>query len=205
MICALCGKKQSAFSSGYLKDSGIMICSDCQNSISALDHMAAEDLGKYKDALEEFQAKCAAYGPAPEAQKVLDEVLSSIQTKQAPNIEKFEYDSKLKNFMSTTGLEFSGYKITKYIKVVSAETVLGTGFLSEISAGVSDFFGTENNKFAIKLDKAREASMIKLAEKADKLGANALIGMHFNYVNFTGNVVAVVVNATAVCIEEAAE
>ena len=43
--------------------------------------------------------------------------------------------------------------------------------------------------------------VFKLAEKADKLGANALIGMNFNYVNFTGNIIGVVINATAVVVQ----
>lgn len=199
MICALCGKKQSAFSSSYLKDN-IMICSECQNMISALSQ--ADNMGAYQNILSEFEAKCAAYNPTPEAQRALDEILTNIHTKQAPNIEKFEYQSKLFNFLSTTGYELSGYTITKYIKVISAESVLGTGFLSEFTAGVSDFFGIENNKFANKLDEAREAAMIKIAEKADKLGANALIGMNFNYVNFSGNIIGVVVHATAVYVEK---
>lgn len=199
MICALCGKKHSAFSSSYLKDS-IMICSDCQNTISFLSQ--TENVEDYQTALSEFQSKCASYGPDPEVQKVLDEILLNIHTKQTPKIKKFDYQSKLSNFLSTTGYDLSGYKIIKYIKVVSAETVLGTGFLSEFTANISDFFGVENNKFGIKLDEAREASVIKIAEKADQLGANALIGMNFNYINFSGNIIGVVVNATAVCVEK---
>lgn len=199
MICALCGKKQSAFSSSYLKDN-IMICSECQNMISTLSQ--TDDMEVYQNILSELQVKCTSYGPTPEAQKALDEILSNIHIKQAPKIEKGEYKTRLSHFLSTTGYELSGYKIIKYIKVISAETVLGTGFLSEFTASISDFFGVENNKFADKLDDAREASIIKIAEKADKLGANALIGMNFNYVNFSGNIIGVVINATAVYVEE---
>ena len=200
MICALCGKKQSAFSSSYLTE-GIMICSDCQNTISSLSELAATDLEKYNRTLFSFREKCNTYGPSADAQKALDDTLERIHIKQTPKMEKLQYQAKLSGFLSTTGFDFSGYRIEKYIKVISAETVLGTGFLSEFTAGLSDFFGTENNKFASKLDEAREAALVKLAEKSDKLGANALIGMNFNYVNFTGNIIGVVINATAVVVQ----
>lgn len=200
MICALCGKKQSSFSSGFLKD-GIMICSDCQNDISAISKAAGEDLTQYSTLLTDFKTKCDSYESSPEAQKALEEILSKIQKKNEDNRDRLEREIRLADFLSTTGFDLQGYKIRKYVKVISGETVLGTGFLSEISASFSDFFGAQSAAFSAKLEKAKDASMQKVFEKADSMGANALIGVNFNYIKFSGNLIGVIANATAVIVE----
>lgn len=41
--------------------------------------------------------------------------------------------------LQTTGYNFDGYRIVKYLKVVSSEVVLGTGLFSSIGSSVADF------------------------------------------------------------------
>lgn len=45
--------------------------------------------------------------------------------------------------MMTTGFNFEGYNIVKYLGVISAPVVLGTGIFSNWDAALSDFTGTE--------------------------------------------------------------
>lgn len=102
----------------------------------------------------------------------------------------------------TTGYDFSGYKIIKYIGVISGEVVLGTGFLSEFSASFSDLFGAESSAFADKWETAKDAAIKKLTLKSAEKGGNAIIGIDFDYLTFASNMVGVVVNGTSVMIEK---
>ena len=93
-------------------------------------------------------------------------------------------------------------EIVIYYGIASGSTVLGTGMLSEFSAAVSDTFGTENTAFSDKLDQARNASINRMIDNAISLGGNALIGVSFEYVNFSSNMIGVIANGTVVEIVE---
>ena len=85
--------------------------------------------------------------------------------------------------------------------MLAGETVLGTGFLSEFSSRLSDFFGVESDTLADKLSKARDLATQKLISKAKLLAANAIIGLDYDYVTFGQNIIGVIANGTAVFIE----
>ncbi len=108
----------------------------------------------------------------------------------------------LKNHLLNTGFTFEGYSIKRYISVVSGQVVLGTGFLSEFTASFSDFFGVQSNKFAEKLENAKNAAMEKMILKSYDCGGNAIIGVDFDYITFHGNMIGVVANGTSVIVEE---
>lgn len=89
-----------------------------------------------------------------------------------------------------------------YKGVISGQVVLGTGFLSEFSASFSDFFGMEANFFSDKLEKAKNAAKERLIEKSVLSGGNAIIGVDFDYIMFSYNMIGVIANGTSVIIEE---
>ena len=127
------------------------------------------------------------------SQKEIDEILLA-RKKQAE-----DYQQKISNFMMTSGYNFEGYRIIKYHKVISASIVLGMGLANEVDVSFSDATGGTIN--AAELDKAKEISHEKLAEVADKIGANAIIGIYFDYLTLGNNRTAVSTNGTAVTIE----
>lgn len=108
----------------------------------------------------------------------------------------------LNDNMMTTGYSFDGYKIVSYNGVISGEVVLGTGFLSEFGASLSDVFGMESNMFAKKLKLAKQAASKKLVEEAVRTGSNAVIGVDYDYVTFSSNMMGVIANGTGVTIEK---
>lgn len=108
-------------------------------------------------------------------------------------------------FLITTSNKFEGYKILKYFGIASGSTVLGTGIFSEFSATVSDAFGTESTAFSDKLNQARNGSINRMIDNAISLGGNALIGISFDYLNFTSNMIGVVANGTVVEIAKQEE
>ena len=104
--------------------------------------------------------------------------------------------------MLTTSYNFEKYRIVDYKGIISGQVVLGTGFLSELSSSFSDFFGTEANYFSDKLEKAKDAAKERLIEKSVLVGGNAIIGVDFDYIMFSNNMIGVVANGTSVIIEE---
>ncbi|HCT65303.1 MAG TPA: hypothetical protein DIC60_08595 [Lachnospiraceae bacterium] len=116
-----------------------------------------------------------------------------------------EYYKSIKNLSSlklTTGISFEGYRITDYLQVISGQSVIGTGMLSELNAGFADFFGVEATGYTKKLEEVKEKAMIRLKIKASTYGANAIIGIDFDYFNFSSDMIAVVANGTCVNIEK---
>ena len=61
-----------------------------------------------------------------------------------------------KKMLMTSGYNFEGYTITEYLGVFSGECALGTGFLSSLGAGISDFLGTNSKMYSNKLKEAKE-------------------------------------------------
>lgn len=102
----------------------------------------------------------------------------------------------------SSGYDFEGYKIQKYLGFLSGETALGTGFLSEYTASFSDFFGIESNSFSNKLRQAKSASIRKLKQLVHDIGGNAIIGVDIDYHTFTGNMIGVIASGTAVIVEK---
>ncbi len=98
----------------------------------------------------------------------------------------------------TTGYDFHGYVITDYLGIFSGECVLGTGFVSELSASFSDLFGTTSDAFSEKLEKAKEHALDRLKRNCLAHDANAVIGVDFDYITFGNNMIGVVANGTAV-------
>lgn len=105
----------------------------------------------------------------------------------------------------TSGYNFEGFRITEYLDFCNASSVLGTGFLSSISASVADFFGTESSAFETKLNQAKSLAEDSLKRKAFNLGANAIIGASLNITTFSGgkgaDIIGIVMTGTAVKIE----
>lgn len=60
--------------------------------------------------------------------------------------------------------------------MVSAQSVIGTGVISEIASSWTDFFGKESNSFNDKIKKGEDNCMNQQRSKAIKLNAMPLLG-----------------------------
>lgn len=108
----------------------------------------------------------------------------------------------MEELMVTSGFNFEGYKITKYIGFYSGECALGTGFLSSLDAGLADFFGSNSSIYEEKLSKAKAAAISELKKLSADHGANAIIGIDVDYTTFSADIMGVIANGTAVRIEK---
>lgn len=152
-----------------------------------------------------------------ECGKILDESLLDKQTLEnirnqakqnqseqylQPNVVDEKMKKLMKTHMVTTGYNFDGYKITKYIDIIQSEIVLGTGFLSEISATVTDTLGISSSTMSNKLSEAKREVQYTLIRKSIKSGANATIGIDFDITTLRNNILVVSATGTAVVIEQ---
>lgn len=55
------------------------------------------------------------------------------------------------------------------------------------------------------MEKAKESAMKKLLHKSASIGGNAVIGIDFDFVNFSNNMIGVSANGTSVIIEKVGE
>lgn len=108
------------------------------------------------------------------------------------------------DIMITTGYDFDGYIIDKYMGVFSGECVLGTGFLSSLGAGFADIFGTNSSMYSEKLKKAKDFAIDQLIKQVLSVGANAIIGLDIDYTSFSDDIMGVIVSGTAVKITTSA-
>lgn len=112
------------------------------------------------------------------------------------------YAERFKNHMLTTGFSFEGYRITEYLGIVTGETVMGTGYFSDIGASISDFFGAEASEYSEKLRAAKQAVLKIMVKNSTDLGGNAIIGISYTLMTFSGNMMGVSVTGTSVKVNK---
>lgn len=102
----------------------------------------------------------------------------------------------------TSGYNVEGYQIDAYLGYITGESALGTGFLSTFGAGVADALGRNSGMYSDKLISAKEIAMDEMQKDAERLKANAIIGMQISYVVFSADIVGVIASGTAVHISK---
>jgi len=81
----------------------------------------------------------------------------------------------------TTTNTIEGKKIESYLGIVCGEVIVGVNFVKDFVAGLSDFFGGRSGTYEDELIKARESAMTELKQRAESMGANAVIGVDIDY------------------------
>ena len=102
--------------------------------------------------------------------------------------------------LCTTTPNIEGKKIEEYLGVISAEVIIGANFLKDIMGGLRDFFGGRSATYEKVLDEARQKAMEELTERAQRIGANAVVGidLDFETVGSGGSMLMVIASGTAV-------
>jgi uncharacterized protein YbjQ (UPF0145 family) len=90
------------------------------------------------------------------------------------------------------------YQITDYLGVVAGEAIMGANVFKDFSAGMRDIVGGRSASYEQQLSEAKRIAMQEVTEKAEALGANAIIGMDLDYETIRGSMLMVSVSGTAV-------
>ena len=196
--CICCGKKLGLLNGAHLNN---QVCDSCYFPIDGYLSTIKEnsDIQIIEENYKQLINKISSSPYSENGKEYLIKITNNLIEDNKKDIQsKLKIAQIRKNFKITTSNMFVGYNISHYYGIVSGNTVIGTGFLSESRAAVSDAFGIEDDSFSDKLEQAKNSSIQKMINNAIKQGGNALIGISFNYITFSSNMIGVVANGTVV-------
>jgi uncharacterized protein YbjQ (UPF0145 family) len=103
----------------------------------------------------------------------------------------------------TTTPSIDGTRIVKYCGIVAGEAILGANLFKDLFAGIRDLVGGRSATYERELQRAREIALEELQQRAQDLGANAVVGIDLDYeVLGQGNgMLMVSASGTAVVVE----
>ena len=103
----------------------------------------------------------------------------------------------------TTTPNIEGYKILEYKGLVTGETIIGANFIKDIFAGIRDIVGGRSKSYEKVLQEGKETSVREMMQRAQELGANAIVGIDIDYetVGQGGSMLMVACSGTAVRIQ----
>jgi len=103
----------------------------------------------------------------------------------------------------TTTNSIEGKKITQYYGLVSGETIIGANLIKDFFAGITDIVGGRSNAYEQVLKEAKNTAVLEMTQEAQRMGANAIIGVDLDYetLGSGGSMLMVTACGTAVKLE----
>ncbi len=103
----------------------------------------------------------------------------------------------------TTTSSVEGRQITGYRGIVCGEVVIGAHLGKDILASFTNLVGGRSESYESTLRETRDNAIAEMVEEARRLGANAIVGIKFDYgvVGQQGSMMMVAVSGTAVVAE----
>ena len=102
----------------------------------------------------------------------------------------------------TTTNVIEGSPVQQYLGVINAQSIIGANIFKDFLGGLRDVFCGRSKTYEKVLEQAKEDALRELAEKAQQLGANAIVGvdLDFETVGGSGSMLMVIATGTAVKI-----
>ncbi|HIS05500.1 MAG TPA: YbjQ family protein [Candidatus Fimenecus stercoravium] len=102
----------------------------------------------------------------------------------------------------TTTPTVEGHPIQNYLGLVCGEVISGVDFVKDFAAGMRNFFGGRSASYENELTDARAQAIEELVQRAEQMGANAVVGIDVDYevLGQGGNMMMVTVSGTAVIL-----
>jgi uncharacterized protein YbjQ (UPF0145 family) len=94
-----------------------------------------------------------------------------------------------------------GKKIVKHLGLVRGNTIRARHIGRDIMAGLRNVVGGEVTDYTKMMAEAREQSIDRMIEEAQKLGANAIVGVKFSTTEMMQHAAEIMVYGTAVEVE----
>jgi len=103
----------------------------------------------------------------------------------------------------TTTPTIEGKRIVAYHGIVTGETIIGANFMKDLFAGIRDFVGGRSGSYENVLREGKEIALQEMQDRAEQLGANAIVGVDLDYetVGGSGSMLMVTASGTAVTVE----
>lgn len=94
-----------------------------------------------------------------------------------------------------------GRDVTESLGVIAGEAILGVNVFRDLFAGITDFLGGRSKGYQKALEEARQHALADMINEAEKLGADAVVGVDIDYESIDtqkGAMLMVSVSGTAV-------
>lgn len=88
----------------------------------------------------------------------------------------------------TTTNSVDGYRICDYLGIVTGEAVSGINVFRDIGAGIRNVLGGRSAGYEEELQRARAEVLEEMGQRAEALGADAVVGASIGYETFEGMV-----------------
>ncbi len=111
--------------------------------------------------------------------------------------------STVSRSMVTTALELPGHRIIRNIGVVRGIIVRSRSIVGNIGAALQSLVGGNITLYTELCEKAREDAFALMLSHAGAMGANAIVGMHYDANEVAEGITEVLAYGTAVTVETA--
>lgn len=103
----------------------------------------------------------------------------------------------------TTTPSIEGRTIRQYKGIVVGEVISGVDFVKDMAASFTNFFGGRSQSYEGELIEARNNAIAEMQQRAEHMGANAIVGVDIDYevLGQSNNMLMVTVSGTAVVID----
>jgi len=100
-----------------------------------------------------------------------------------------------------TSSEIAGKKIVKTLGLVRGNTIRARHVGKDILAGFKNILGGEIEEYTKLMAEAREQALDRMAERAEELGANAIVDVRFSTSYIMGAASEILAYGTAVVVQ----
>ncbi|PHM07161.1 YbjQ family protein [Nostoc sp. 'Peltigera malacea cyanobiont' DB3992] len=103
----------------------------------------------------------------------------------------------------TTTDVIQGAVIESYLGIVTAEVVYGSNFLRDFFAGIRDIIGGRTGSYERLFEQGQRKALEELEQRAQRLGANAVIGIEIDTgtINLDQSGVLLLITATGTAVK----
>ena len=103
--------------------------------------------------------------------------------------------------LSTTP-QIEGRPVREYKGVVTGETIIGANIFKDLFADIRDIVGGRSSSYEKVLREAKDTSMREMMERAQAMGANAILGIDIDYetIGEANSMLMVATSGTAVVV-----
>ena len=101
----------------------------------------------------------------------------------------------------TTTPSVEGQTVRDYLGIVTGEAIMGANVVRDLFASITDIVGGRSGVYEEKLKQARDLCLGEMTADAERLGANAVIGIDLDYEVVREGMLMVTCAGTAVRIE----
>lgn len=103
----------------------------------------------------------------------------------------------------TTTDVIQGAVIESYLGIVTAEVVYGSNFIRDFFASIRDIIGGRTASYERLFEQGQQKAIEELKQRAERLGANAVIGIEFDTgtINLDQTGVLLLITATGTAVK----